>query len=446
MINLNNNISSPEAEQALLGCIIVNNDTFFEITDIIEDEKFFVEQKNQIVYRSINSLIKDKQICDVITIANTISQNNWLDKNTARSYVSALTDHAPISANAPYYANIIKDKYVLRQLAQVSKSIYNNLESNISADKALADVESQIMNINNNVLDNNAAWLEDIASDYYDELQRRRDSGSNLAGLSTGFDELDKMVSGLRQKRLIVVAARPGMGKTSFLNSIALNVSRKKKNIFYFSLEMGKEEITERIVSMNTGIPNTMLTSGLLSPDEWISVAKSLTDFNSNHKILIDDTPSQDVYKLSNRIRKYAYQYSLPDLVIIDYLQLLSAKTKEGRVQEIGIISRELKKIAKEFNVPVLVASQLSRAVESRNDKRPLLSDLRESGAIEQEADVVIMLYRDEYYNPKTINKNVELIISKHRQGPTGNIELGFDAKLTKFKNLYLRSKSAYST
>jgi len=397
---------SLEAERALIGGIFYNQDLFDEIRDIVNAGDFYKIEHSSI-YDAIEKVYSENKGIDGILIEEEIKKSNSKNKDEILEILSDILDEITSSYNLLEYANLIKEKAMLRRLGNVGAEI---------TQLAYNDVR--------------------VAEEIIDEAEAKN-RGKTL-GIPTGFIDLDRMTSGLNNSDLIILAARPAMGKTAFALNLALNAGKEKKNVLVFSLEMPVQQLYQRLLSIESGISQNKLKNAYLEEQDWEKLTIA-TGILSNSNIFVADLPHTNVLEIRSYARKMKSQKQL-DLIIIDYLQLINGTGRGGsefnRQQEISDISRALKGLARELDVPVIALSQLSRAVESRVDKRPMLSDLRESGAIEQDADIVAFLYREEYYIPDTENKGItELIIGKHRNGATGTVKLNFLSEFTKFTN-----------
>ncbi len=426
---------SSEAEKSVLGSVMQDKDALFDVLEILSPDDFYSEIHREI-YSAVRSLSRKSEPVDILTVCEELKKNKKLDMVGGNAYVAALTAEVPSTANAASYANIIRDDALLRRLIKAASDIgEKSYQQKIDAEKALDYAEQRIFDISKMNQKKDYVPLSDALWKNMEEIDRLSTLEGKVTGLTTGFVDLDSRTSGLQKSDLIILAARPSMGKTAFALNIAQNAAMKADaNVLIFSLEMSAEQLSMRLLSINSCIELAKLKSGSLSSNEWQELNVAL-DSLVEKKIFIDDTPGITIIEMKNKCRRMKADTGL-DLVIVDYLQLMSIEGhNEGRQQEVSTLSRNLKQLAREMDCPVIVLSQLSRAVETRMDHRPQLSDLRESGAIEQDADVVMFLYRDEYYNPDTTEKpnTCEVIISKQRNGPTGSLDLAWLGKYTKF-------------
>ena len=428
-----------DAEQSVIGSMIMDRDAIVDVSDILTKEDFYSAQ-NAILYENMIELFKEGMAVDLITLNNRLREKNIPEDVAGMSYIADIIAAVPTSANAKYYAKIVADKAVLRRMIKmcedVEKDCYLDTDD---VDGLLETAESGIYKIvqqRNGA--NDFASIDSIVLDVIDQIEAASRQNTRVTGVPTGFIDLDYRTSGFQPSDFILIAARPSMGKTAFVLNVVEHVAVKKGlPCMVFSLEMSKEQLVNRMLSMESNVDSQKLRTGTLTDSDWDAVVEGIGTIGSS-KLIIDDTPGISISELRSKCRKVKLEYGL-SLVIIDYLQLMSGSGKSGenRQQEISEISRSLKALARELNAPVISLSQLSRACETRPDHRPMLSDLRESGAIEQDADVVMFLYRDDYYNKDTDTPNIaEVIIAKQRNGPIGTVQLMWRPELTKFANL----------
>ena len=426
---------SDDAERSVLGSVMKNKEALFDVLEILTPDDFYSEIHKEIV-SAVRDLNRASSPVDVLTVSEELKKRKTFEMVGGRAYVASLTTMAPSTANASAYAKIIKENAVLRRLIEVSSDIVEkSYRQKTDAAQVLDYAEQGIFDIARMNQKKDFTALKDILWTNMDEIDRMAEQEGRLTGLTTGFADLDARTSGLQKSDLIILAARPSMGKTAFVLNVAQNAAiRGNAKVLIFSLEMSKEQLGQRLLSIDSCVELSKLKTGDLSRGDWEDLNIAI-DRLSKAEIYIDDTPGISVLEMKNKCRRLKAEKGL-DLVIVDYLQLMSIEGKtEGRQQEVSTLSRMLKQLAREMECPVIVLSQLSRAVEQRTDHRPQLSDLRESGAIEQDADIVMFLYRDEYYNPETTEKpnTCEVIIAKQRNGPTGSIDLAWLGKYTKF-------------
>lgn len=430
---------SVEAEEAVLGSLIIDPDAIFEVSGFLKPEAFYRAQ-NRWIYESILALNERRVPLDVVTLIEELRRREQLDEIGGEPTVINLLNAVPTSINVEAYGRMVDAAGIRRKLLLAAGSIarlaYDEAEDiNVVLDRS----EQALFSISEQRTDRALKPVKEIAGEYLERIELLRERGDEFIGIPTGFIELDRMLSGLNKSDLIIIAARPGMGKTALQNAVALHAARRyDKRVAIFNLEMSGEQLVQRMIAAETRIDSQRLRRGDLADHEWAIFLEALGRL-SESKIFIDDTPSITPMQLRTKCRRLYAEHGL-DLVMIDYLQLMQAEhPTSNRVQEVSEISRELKGLARELNVPVVAAAQLSRAVESRQNKRPVLSDLRDSGSIEQDADVVMFIYRDDYYNPDTSERpNIaEVNVAKHRNGPTGAIDLFWHGQLATFRNLH---------
>ena len=428
---------SLEAERALIGGIFFDVNSLDEIKYIIKSDDFYKKEHAEI-YKAIENLFSESRGVDPILVVEEIKKSDLKNEEEILQVLTEIIDENTSSYNLLEYAELIKEKAMLRRLGQVGMEITKTAHTDVrTAEEIMDEAESKVLNLSKNILKNS---IIDMKTASLDEMRRIDNVTANRGktlGIPTGFVDLDRMTSGLNNSDLIILAARPAMGKTAFALNLALNAAKEKKNVLIFSLEMPVQQLYQRLLAMESGISQNKLRNVYLEEDEWNKLTLATTSL-SNLGIYVADLPYTNVLEIRSYARNMKTQ-GLLDLIVIDYLQLINGTGKgrgseASRQQEISDISRALKGLARELDVPVIALSQLSRAVESRVDRRPMLSDLRESGAIEQDADIVAFLYREEYYIPDTENKGItELIIGKHRNGATGTVKLNFLSEFTKF-------------
>ena len=427
-----------EAEQAILSCLLYDNESISVVYEIIEPEDFY-RADYKIIYEAVVQLFIKNIPIDIVTTKDKLSTMGLLEQIGGMESLSNLVGAYFTSAYVKKYATIVKEKSILRKLIKASNDIsHKSFEAKEEIEVILEEAEKKIFEIRKNRHSSDFYHIKEIIPDAIKKIEEMAMSSGKMTGIPTGFTDFDNKTSGLQSSDLILVAARPSMGKTAFALNIVQNVSvRNNKSTAIFSLEMSKEQLLTRLISAEANIESQKIRTGDLNDDkddDWTKILEAV-NFLSSANIYIDDTAGISVHELRAKCRKLKLEKGL-DLIVIDYLQLMSGNGV-SRQQEISEISRALKSIAREMEVPVIALSQLSRACEQRADHRPMLSDLRESGAIEQDADIVAFLYRDEYYHPDTEKVNqAELIIAKQRNGPTGTIELVWDGKITKFRDM----------
>ncbi|TYQ15001.1 UNVERIFIED_CONTAM: replicative DNA helicase [Acetivibrio alkalicellulosi] len=426
-----------EAEQSVLGCALLDKEVLASITEIISGSDFYREDHKEI-FEAVLDLFERGEPIDLITVSEQLKIRGTFDSIGGLEYITSLVNAVPTTANAKHYAKIVEEKSILRRLIKASTEIVNmGYEASEEVAYVLDKAEKSIFDILQNRNTQGFVPIKDVLIETFDRLEELYNNKGHVTGIPTGFLDLDHKTAGLQNSDLVLIAARPAMGKTSFVLNIAQHAAiHARVPVAIFSLEMSKEQLVNRMLCCEAMVDAQRMRTGKLEDDDWQKVARALGPM-SEAPIYIDDTPGTSAMEIRAKCRRLKIEKNL-GLVIIDYLQLMQGRGKnESRQQEISEISRSLKILAKEINVPVLTLSQLSRAPELRSDHRPILSDLRESGAIEQDADIVTFLYRDDYYNPETEKKNIaEVIIAKHRSGSTGTVELAWLGQYTKFANL----------
>ena len=427
-----------EAEQAIIGSMLTDRDAVISAIEVLKPEDFYRED-NKTIYEAILNLYTRSEPIDVITVRAELESMGKLDNVGGLEYLAELPEKVPTTANASKYIKIVEEKATLRSLIKTANEIielgYNPTED---VDDIMEGAEKKIFNIMQDKDQKGYSLLKDVLVESFTKLEELYNRKQHITGVPSGFIDLDYRTAGFHGSELILIAARPAMGKTAFALNIATNaVLRANVPVAVFSLEMSKEQLVNRILSSESMVDSNKIRTGKLEEDDWTKLAEAIGPL-SEGEMYIDDTPGINIMEIRAKCRKLKIEKNI-GLVVIDYLQLIqgSGKRNGSREQEISEISRSLKILAKELNVPVIALSQLSRAAEQRPDHRPMLSDLRESGAIEQDADIVMFLYRDDYYNPDTDKKGIaEVIIAKHRGGSTGTVDLRWLGNYTKFVNL----------
>ncbi|MCX7923020.1 MAG: replicative DNA helicase [Clostridia bacterium] len=426
-----------EAEQSVVGSMLLDKEVIPSITEILKSEDFYREDHREIFEAIIDLFDKAKPI-DLITVSEQLKLRGTLDSIGGLEYLTNIATAVPTTANARHYAKIVEEKALLRRLIKASSDIINmGYEAADEVSYILDKAEKGIFDILQKRNTQGFSPIRDVLIDTFNRLEELYNSKGNITGIPTGFIDLDYKTSGLQNSDLILIAARPAMGKTAFVLNIAQYAAvHAKVPVAIFSLEMSKDQLVNRMLCCESMVDSQKMRTGKLEDSDWQKVARALGPL-SEAPIYIDDTPGISITEIRAKCRRLKLEKNL-GMVVIDYLQLMQGKGKnESRQQEVSEISRSLKILAKELNIPVLTLSQLSRGPETRTDHRPILSDLRESGAIEQDADIVMFLYRDDYYNPDTEKKNIaEAIIAKNRHGATGTVELVWLGQYTKFGNL----------
>ncbi len=432
-----------EAEQAVLGAMLIDKEAIAKVTEILTSDDFYREA-HRVIFNAMMELYNKNEAVDMVTITEVLKRDNKLEDIGGIAYITSLANVVLTAANVKYHADIVAEKSVLRQLVRVSTEIAAmGYEANDDVGTLLDNAESRILEISNRKKKADFTPINDVLMESVQSIEKLLNNKGGLTGLPTGFADLDKLTSGLQPSDFVILAARPSMGKTALALNIVQNVAlraHKKvggegRSVAFFSLEMSKEQLVNRMLCAEAGIDSQRLRVGEMHDEDWTHLWDAC-DVMSKAKIYIDDTAGITAMDMRSRARRLKAEHGL-DLIVVDYLQLMQGSGKRNssndRQQEVSEISRSLKALARELNVPVLALSQLSRSVESRQVKRPMLSDLRESGSLEQDADIVAFLYREDYYNPETENKHTELIIAKHRNGPVDTVNLFFQKQFTKF-------------
>ncbi|WEV60550.1 replicative DNA helicase [Streptococcaceae bacterium ESL0729] len=431
-----------EAEQAVLGAIFLDADRLIEVREYLDLADFY-KVAHRTIFRNMIKLSDDKEPIDVLTVRNALEKEGELENIGGVSYIAELASAVPTSANAAYYAKIVAEKSLLRNLiSNLTRSVEKAYAQEDDPYEILNEAESKLMDVAENKNRSGFKKISDLVNDSFEEIDRLSQQDNRITGLATGYPALDDLTTGLHEEELIILAARPAVGKTAFALNIAQNIGTKlDKSVAIFSLEMGAESLVKRMLAAEGRIESYNLRTGNLSRDDWNSLTIAAGTL-SNSGIYIDDTPGIKITEIRARARKLAQETGNLGLILIDYLQLISGTGRENRQQEVSEISRQLKILAKELKVPVIALSQLSRGVEQRQDKRPVLSDIRESGSIEQDADIVAFLYREDYYAREgdeeefEEDNTVEVIIEKNRSGARGTVKLAFIKEYNKFVNL----------
>ncbi len=427
---------SREAEEAVVGAVLINPEVYYDVAQFLQADDFYIH-RHQWIWQAFTSLHEQRIPVDLLTLTEELDRKNQLNEIGGPAYLTSLVNQVPTSINAESYGHIVESHSIRRKMINAANSIasiaYNE---NSTIDHVMDEAEKAVFNVSERRLKHDVQPISAVLSEYYDRIDDLAKRDEEIFGVPTGFIDLDKMLGGLQQSDLLIIAGRPGQGKTGFLLSIAKNASlTHKKHVAIFSLEMSNEQVAQRLIAQETGIDSQRLRTGKLAENEWPLFTHAIEVMSDTH-IFLDDTPAITPLQLRTKCRRLHLEHHL-DLVIVDYLQLMGGDTHtENRVQEVSYISRNLKVLARELNLPVIAAAQLSRAVEQRSDKRPVLSDLRESGSLEQDSDIVMFIYRPDQYEKDTVKQNVaEIIIAKHRNGPVGSVELVFRSMLAKFEN-----------
>ncbi len=431
--------ANPEAEEAVLGSLLIDPDAIIKVASFLEPDDFYRE-KNGWIYRAILDLHERREPADFVTLVDELERRDQLQQVGGAAYITALINSVPTAVHVEHYAHIVERTATLRRLiaaaGQIAALAYEEAED---VDEVVDRAEQLIFNVSERRIRRDLTPVRQIMHTVVDRLDYLHRHKGDLLGVPSGFSKLDKLLGGFQKSDLIILAARPGVGKTSLALNIAVNAAKRYgQRVAFFSLEMSSEQLVQRLLAAETGINQQRLRLGEIADDEW-PILMEAAGVLSETLLFIDDTPAVSALELRTKARRLQAEHGL-DMVIVDYLQLMRGDTRsENRVQEISYISRALKSLARELEVPPIALSQLSRAVESRSDHKPVLSDLRESGAIEQDADVVMFIYREDMVKENTERKNIaDIIVAKHRNGPTDTVPLYFDKSLTRFADLEL--------
>ena len=436
-----------DAEQAVLGSIIINPHAVAHVADLLRPEDFY-RDNHRVVYQAILDLFQKNGPADFVTLSDALQKQGRLEEVGGQSQITSLVNTVPSSANVDHYARIVERMSLMRKLIHAATEIAGMAYDAEDGQAALDKAEQLIFAVGQRHAHTDFSAVSELLEAYYKKLDQLHELRGGMVGLGTGYVELDRMTGGLQKSDLIIVAARPAVGKSSLALSLAYNVAHPPKSagertnrVAFFALEMSKEQMLQRLLSIRTGIDQHRIRSGLFNDEEWARISQAFGELGE-FGIFIDDTAAISVMEMRSKARRLASERQGLDLIVVDYLQLMQGHPgarNENRVQEVSEISRSLKALARELNVPVVALSQLSRSVESRQSRVPQLSDLRESGSIEQDSDIVLFIYRDEVYNADTDRKNIaDIIVAKHRNGPIGQFSLRFDSSKTLFQNLEL--------
>jgi replicative DNA helicase len=425
-----------ESEEAVVGAVLINPEVYYDVAQFLQADDFYIH-RHRWIWEAYTSLHEQRIPVDLLTLSEELERKGQLSEIGGRPFLTALVNQVPTSLNAAAYAHIVEGHAIRRRMIGAANSIasvaYNE---DLKIDSVMDEAEKAVFNVSERRLRHDVRPIRDVLRDYYDRVDEAAKRGDEIYGVPTGFIDLDKLLRGLQPSDLLIIAGRPGQGKTGFLLSVAKNAALiHKKHVAVFSLEMSNSQVAERLISQQTGIVSQNLRTGSLDENGFSLLAEAVEKL-SDTQIFLDDTPALTPIQLRTKCRRLHLEHRL-DLVIVDYLQLMTGDTRtDNRVQEVSYISRNLKVLARELNVPVLAAAQLSRAVEQRADKEPQLSDLRESGSLEQDSDIVMFIYRPDEWEDDEGKKNlVKLRVAKHRNGPTDEINLIFRNKLAKFES-----------
>jgi len=427
-----------DAEKSLLGAVLIDEEVLADISEHVTPKDFY-DKRHAVIYDGMMRLYEKHKPVDLLTLTDELKRKKELDTIGGSAYLTELTNYVPTSAHAEAYAELVAQKAVRRRLIKASSEISEmGFDEETTTQELLEKAEAELFSVSDQSLKQDLTSLESILTESFDRMEELHRNKGSLRGIRTGYRDLDNMTAGLQRSDLIILAARPAMGKTTLVTNLAYNVATiAKQPVIFFSLEMSKEQLVDRMLADASGVDAWNIRTGNLSDQDFSKLSEAMGEM-AEAPIYIDDTPGLSVLEMRTKARRAAHEAPL-GLVIVDYLQLMTAagRSDGNRVQEVSEISRGLKLIARELNVPVIALSQLSRSVESRSPQIPQLADLRESGSIEQDADIVAFIYREAYYNPDTERENVtDLIIAKHRNGPVGKVELYFHPERLRFMSL----------
>lgn len=427
-----------DAEKSLLGAVLIDEEVLADVSEHVKPDDFY-EKRHGMIFGGMMRLYEKHKPVDLLTLTDELNKKDELEVIGGSAYLGELTNYVPTAANAEAYAEMVATAAVRRRLIKASADIAElGYNEDTTTQEILEKAEAELFSVSDQSLKQDLTSLESILTDSFDRLEELHRNKGALRGVRTGYRDLDNMTAGLQRSDLIILAARPAMGKTTLVTNLAYNVATiAKQSVLFFSLEMSKEQLVDRMLADASGVDSWNIRTGNLSDDDFSKLSDAMGEL-AEAPIYIDDTPGLSVLEMRTKARRQAHEAPL-GLIIVDYLQLMQASGRSdgNRVQEVSEISRGLKLIARELNVPVIALSQLSRSVESRSPQIPMLADLRESGSIEQDADIVMFIYREAYYNPETERENItDLIIAKHRNGPVGKVELYFHPERLRFMSL----------
>jgi replicative DNA helicase len=432
---------SREAEEAVVGAVLINPEAYYDVAQFLAADDFYIH-RNKWIWEAFVRLHEQRMPVDLLTLSEELDRSNLLADVGGSAYITSLINQVPSSLNAESYGRIVEGHSIRRKMITAANKIASIAYNESSTvDDVMNEAEKAVFNVSERRLKHDLLPISTVLSDYYDRIDELAKHPEEIHGVPTGFIDLDRLLTGLQPSDLLIIAGRPGQGKTGFLLSIAKNAAlTHKKHVAIFSLEMSNEQVVQRLIAQTTEISSQRLRNGKLLENEWPLFTHAIEVLSDTH-IYLDDTPAITPLQLRTKCRRLHMEYGI-DLIIIDYLQLMGGDSRnDNRVQEVSHISRSLKVLARELNVPVLTAAQLSRAVEQRTDKKPVLSDLRESGSLEQDADIVMFIYRpDEYEKGSDMQNITKIVVAKHRNGPVGEIDLIFRGELTRFENATTKS------
>jgi len=429
--------SNVEAEEAVLGAFLIDPEAIYKVLAFLKADDFYL-QKHRWIYEAVIRVHERREPVDFITLTTELDQLDHLEAVGGGAYISQLISAVPSAISVESYGRLVEQTSVRRRLLEAAGDIARfAYDEKLPVDQVVDYAEKALFGVSQKRSTRDLQPIQEIVPGYYDHIEYLYEHRGELMGVPSGFGDLDRVLGGFQRSDLLILAARPGVGKTSLMLTFALQAAEKRKVVALFSLEMSAEQLVQRLVAQISGIDAQRLRLGQLKDEEWPAFAEAIGHL-SELPIYIDDTPSITVLQLRTKCRRLASERGL-DMIFVDYLQLMDSDFRsENRVQEVSFISRSMKGLAREIDVPLMTASQLSRAVEQRQDKHPVLSDLRDSGSLEQDADIVMFIYRDELYNENTERPNIaDLMIAKHRSGPTGTVQLYFNKRLTQFSDVY---------
>ncbi len=433
-----------EAEEAVLGSVLVNTEVYYDIAHFLSADDFFLH-RNRWIWEAFTSLQEQRLPIDILTVSEELERQGRLDEAGGHAYLTGLISNVPSSVHAEAYGRMVEEAATRRRLLDAANRIARlAYQTETMVEDVVNESEKAVFGVSEKRLTHQLQPLKQVLSEYYDRIDYLARHRDETIGVPTGFIDLDRLLGGMQPSDLLIIAGRPGQGKSGFCISAAKNAAQlHRRHVALFSLEMSNDQLVQRLVAQETGINSQRLRLGDVQDKEWPLFTQAVSTLGEAH-IFLDDTPAISPLQLWTKCRRLHMELRL-DLIIVDYLQLMVGDTRiDNRVQEVSYISRNLKALARELNVPVLAAAQLSRAVEQRADKRPVLSDLRESGSLEQDADVVMFIYRPDQYETDTLKKNIaEIMVAKHRNGPVGSVELVFRKSLAKFENAATRREMA---
>jgi replicative DNA helicase len=431
---------SREAEEAVLGSVLINPEAYYDVAQFLQADDFYIE-RHRWIWETFNRLHERRIPIDFLTVSEELGQFGHLAEVGGPAYLTALINNVPTSLHATSYGRLVEETSVRRRMLSAAQNIAKlAYQEDTGIEAVMDEAEKAVFGVSERRMTRDLQTIRQVVGDVYDRIDLLYHRPEEILGVPTGFYDLDKLLGGLQPSDFLIIAGRPGTGKTAFMLSAAKTAAQShKKHVAIFSLEMSNEQLVQRLIAQETGIDTQRLRTGKLEENEWPMFIEAIEKLRETH-IFLDDTPGLTPLQLRTKSRRLHLEYNL-DLVIVDYIQLMSSGTRsENRVQEVSFISRHMKILARELNVPVLAAAQLSRAIEQRTDKEPQLSDLRESGSLEQDADVVMFIHRPELYEKDTLKQNLAQIkIAKHRNGPVGNVEMVFRSNLAKFENAVTR-------